>query len=214
MNEGIIDSSNVQYLVVESVERELGAIFKSFKIGKKEKSQPNIHSTKSQWSVSRAKDFLYYKFGDKSPIYKAILDSNFFSSYEPRMLYFYFHDIEKGMHIPPNEESSIKQVFGLLQEKAKEKGIKVVLLVAVDKYDLYQKHIVNNQYPTKTVNEDMERILGNSPSLLLSKQYLIPLIEQGEQDVFQFNDTHWSYKASEIVAEEIFNRMKINMNYD
>jgi hypothetical protein len=41
----------------------------------------------------------------------------------------------------------------------------------------------------------------------MSKQYLLPLIEKGEKDVFMFNDSHWSYKASSLVANELVNRI-------
>jgi hypothetical protein len=42
----------------------------------------------------------------------------------------------------------------------------------------------------------------------MSKQYLLPLIEKGEKDVFMFNDSHWSYKASALIANELMNRIK------
>ena len=88
----------------------------------------------------------------------------------------------------------------------KEKGIKFIFMVAVDKYDLYQNEIVENPYPKKRVMEDIDRIIGNSPHLLLSKKFLLPLIEKGEKDVFLFNDTHWSYKASRVIADEIYKK--------
>lgn len=33
------------------------------------------------------------------------------------------------------------------------------------------------------------------------------MIEKGEQDVFLFTDTHWSYKASEVVADELYQQI-------
>ena len=35
------------------------------------------------------------------------------------------------------------------------------------------------------------------------KRHLLPLIERGEKDVFMFNDSHWSYKASSLIAHEL-----------
>ena len=80
-------------------------------------------------------------------------------------------------------------------------------MIAVDKYDLYQKHIVDNPFPVKTVNEDLERILGANKALFLAKPYLQPLVDQGEKDVFLFNDTHWTYKASQVIAEALYDRI-------
>jgi hypothetical protein len=80
-------------------------------------------------------------------------------------------------------------------------------MIAVDKYDLYQTHIVDNPYPTKTVNEDIERILGKNANLFMTKECLLPLIEKEEKDVFRYTDTHWSYKASETIAEALYQHL-------
>jgi len=81
----------------------------------------------------------------------------------------------------------------------------------VDKYDMYQDHIVDNPYPRKTYNEDAREIFGNTPQVLLCKYLLTPLIEKGEKDVFLFDDSHWSIKASEIVGKELSQRVKTLM---
>ena len=80
-------------------------------------------------------------------------------------------------------------------------------MIAVDKDDAYQSFIIDNPYPRKTFCEEIERVIGKTPQLFMSKQYLLPLIEKGEKDVFMFNDSHWSYKASSLVANELVNRI-------
>lgn len=50
--------------------------------------------------------------------------------------------------------------------------------------------------------------MPNTPELLLTKKYLVPLVKRVEKDVFMFNDTHWSYKASEAVSNEIYSIIK------
>ncbi len=216
LDENIVDSTNIQYLIVENVERDIEGALLSFDPGKKEvpsgklpTDNPKIQvKSANEWSVARTRDYILYKIGFESPIYHSKLDHDLFSSEEPNALYFLHNDINNGTTIKKNSEEKIKQVFEILKDKALKKGIILILLVAVDKYDLYQDHIVNSPWPKKTINEDVGRILGESPNLLLSKYYLTPLIEKGEKDVFMFNDTHWSYKASKVVADELYNRIK------
>ena len=141
------------------------------------------------------------------PIYTAQLEDSLFSSKEPNKLYFYCFDIRNGVRIKQENEKKVVQVFNTLHDKAQRKGMSFILMVAVDKYDLYQKYIVNNSFPTKTINEDIEHILGKNPHLFLAKQYLLPMVERGEKDIFRFTDTHWSYKASEALAEELYKRI-------
>ena len=219
MSQDIIDSTKTRVLIIECVEREINNRIDAFDKSKQEllkRESPKIQDDNKQSdkkqddktiSISRARDFMFYQLGIESPIYHAKLSRDFFSSTSPRDLYFYHDDIEAGMNIKKSSEEKVKEVYYTLLQKAKEKGITLILMIAVDKYDLYQTFIVNNQYPKKTVNEDIKRIIGASPSILLTKYNLLPLILSGEKDIFKYNDTHWSYKASKVVAKELYNRI-------
>ena len=217
LQENIIDSTNVKTIIIEKVEREFEGAMIDFSTEKSEIQRPIIrefHTNKKveaikshEWSIIRARDYIYYMIDrEKSPIYKVKLAKNLFTSNSPRYLYFYYWDIIGGLQIHPGNEEKILEVYKTISSKMKEKGIKFIFMVAVDKYDLYQNEIVENPYPKKRVMEDIDRIIGNSPHLLLSKKFLLPLIEKGEKDVFLFNDTHWSYKASRVIADEIYKK--------
>lgn len=215
----IIDSTNTQVLVVENVERDFQNAANNFNISKKEllqenpskikkkTSKINMDKPKNEWSLLRARDFLFYRMGKNNPIYTAQLDKEYFTSNEPTKLYFYHDDIDSDVKIDKTNESKIRQTFEALTTKANEKGIELILMIAVDKYDLYQNHIMNNTMPKKTINEDLHKIFGENPNILLTKFYLLPLIENGKKDVFMYNDTHWSYKASKMVANELYQRI-------
>ena len=208
LDDNLIDSTKTKVLIVECGERYFELFMNSFKKGKKD--FPNKASSvkvQSQWSVSRARDFILIHLGIRPVAYTAKLDGDYFRSDNPDKLYFTHEDIENGLCIKKEDETQVRYVYNSLNEKASQKGIRLMLLVAVDKYDLYQNHIVNNPYPKKTVIEDIGRIIGDTPNLMLTKQYLLPLIEQHEKDVFMYNDTHWSYKATKVVAEEIGRRI-------
>ena len=225
MDKGIIDSTNAQILIVQVAERDFERYIESFDRGKtdmidgydtsdassseEDANRWSIAGTKkpNTWSLSRARDWMMYRIGRGNPIYKSQLDKDYFSSKEPNQLYFYSYDITNGVNINPKNNKKVVQVFNMLCDKAQEKSLYLILMVAVDKYDLYQKHIVNNLYTAKTVNEDIERILGKSPHLFLTKPYLLSLVEKGEKDIFRFTDTHWSYKASETIANGLYKQI-------
>ena len=208
LDKQVIDSTNTKTMVVEVIERDFEMVVKRF--DKNKVDAPRQYSddqgpSSDSWSLARARDYLLYQLRWVTPIYKEKLDTDLFTSDAPRDLYFFSDDIEQGVSIREGEQ--IQQVFDLLQQKAAERGIQLILMIAVDKYDLYQQHIVDNPFPVKTVNEDLERILGSHKALFLAKPYLMPLVEQGEKDVFLFNDTHWTYKASQVIAEALYDRI-------
>lgn len=222
MDIGIIDSTNAQTLIIETAERDFEKYIEDFDINKIDMAEDAAANSKQSmetsnwsigskdpntWSLSRARDWVMYKIGHSKPIYTAQLNDNYFSSEEPSKLYFYCYDIINGISIKQKNEKKVVQVFNTLHAKAQERGLLLILMVAVDKYDLYQNHIVNNAFPIKTVNEDIKRILGNSPHLFVTKDYLLPLIEKKEKDVFRYTDTHWSYKASATIAEALYQQI-------
>lgn len=213
MNLGLIDSINTPVLIVECGERGVD----EFMYGFEPKSSLHMmradkkkltSKTPNQWSLSRLKDYFVYRSGfTESPIHDMKLDGDFFSyKGDERHLYIYRDDIML-MGIPKHHELIIKQTWQSLLDKAAEKGINLLFVVPVDKYDLYQDHIVDNPYPRKVVNEDIKRIFNDDPHILITRDYLQPLVEQGEKDIFLFNDTHWSYKAAQVVAKEIYRRL-------
>jgi hypothetical protein len=210
---GLVDSTNINVLVVQVGERDLVIRSEEFDVNKVDiheldsKSPSNGGRSANNWSLLRARDFLMYRL-DKCPVYKVTLDKDYFNSKEPRSLYFYCADITNGLNIDEASKAKVQKVFQVLTQKAEERGIALVLLIPVDKYDMYQDHIVDNPYPRKTYVEDAREIFGDTPNVLLCKYLLTPLIERGEKDVFLFDDSHWSIKAAEIVGKELSKRVK------
>ncbi len=213
MNLGIIDSTNAPVIIVECAERGVDEFMYRFdpksslqmvRADKKKlaKKSPN------QWSLARLRDYFAYRSGfTEAPIIDMMLDGDYFSyPGDERHLFFYADDI-KQMGINPRHEEKMKKTWQSLVDKAAEKGIRLMFVVPVDKYDLYQDHIVDNPYPRKVVNDDIKRVLNDEERILITKDILQPLVEQGEKDIFLFNDTHWSYKAAQATADEIYRRL-------
>ena len=218
LDAGVIDSTNIDVMVVEVGERDFSLRINSFSTDKVEVGEPDLPDEGGeenvwdirQWSLLRTRDFLMYRYAGRNPVYEAELDRDFFTSNEPRRLYFYCADILNGLTIDEPVRPKIKEVFNLLTTKAHERGIAFILMIPVDKYDIYQDFIVDNPYDhPKRVNEEVREILGDIPEVLLSKYSLQPLIDKGEKDVFLFDNSHWSYKASEVVGKELSRRIKV-----
>jgi hypothetical protein len=213
LDRGLVDSTNISVLVVQVGERDLVIRSEEFDVNKVDirelgsKSPSNGGGSANDWSLLRARDFLMYRL-DKSPVYKVTLDNDYFNSKEPRSLYFYCADITNGVNIGDASKQKIQEVYQILTRKANERGIALLLMIPVDKYDMYQDHIVDNPYPRKTYIEEAREIFGDTPNVLLCKDLLTPLIEKGEKDVFLFDDSHWSIKAAEIVGKELSKRVK------
>lgn len=211
---GLVDSTNVRVLVVQVGERDLVSRSKEFDINlvdmeelDAEPTSINSGGNPNAWSLLRARDYLMYRL-HWSPVYKVTLDKDYFSGQEPRSLYFYCADITNGLSIDEASKQKVLEVFQILTLKAEECGVALLLMLPVDKYDLYQDHIVDNPYPRKTYVEDAREIFGDTPNVLLCKYLLTPFIEKGEKDVFLFDDSHWSIKAAEIVGKELSVRVK------
>ena len=216
MDWGVVDSTNIDVMVVEVGERDFALRIDNFGVNKvevPESEDPTEDDDEevnpNEWSLLRARDFVLYRFAGRSPVYIVDMKRDFFSSPEPRKLYFYCADILNGMTIDETIRPKVKEVFNLLTCMAQERGFKLMFMLPVDKYDLYQDYIVDNPYAyPKRINEDVREILGDIPEVLLAKYYLKPLIDKGEKDIFLFDKSHWSYTASEVVGKELCRRIK------
>ena len=125
------------------------------------------------------------------------------------MLYFYNDDVKMGLDVTADQQMALVYSYDRLISLAREKGVNLVIVVACDKYDMYQDFIIDNPYPVKTLNEDIERWMAHDlDRFVMAKRALHPLVAQGVKDVYLFNDTHWSPASSRIIAREVINKLK------
>ncbi len=212
MDLGVIDSTNASVLIVECVERAFDEFFTGFNPKKElvaaSKGKEKLVGSPNEWSLLRVRDFIVYNSGLMTPpIIKKQLNRDFFTSDHPSTLYFYVDDI-KTINMSESHIPTIRSTYQALLDKAREKHLTLVLLVPVDKYDLYQQYIVDNPYPEKATNEKIKSIFNNDPHIVIAKDVLQPMVDRGEQDVYLYNDTHWSYKAAQVVADEVYERLQ------
>jgi len=77
----------------------------------------------------------------------------------------------------------------------------MIFLIAADKYDVYRPFMTDDSLPIDTTTDE----LSNIPNICIinTKWLLQEMVRNGEKDVYMVNDTHWSYKASEVVAKKL-----------
>lgn len=226
LNLNVIDSTNVKNLVVEEVERQLISRHNSFVNNHTSLPRPKVKKqpapTANQGEIEkkkekrknfspllRVRDYVFYNLFDKNPVYFAKLSKPLFSVEDPTALYFYEEDVKSERSFLIDKHKVIVDVYRQLIDKAREKGINLIIVVACDKYDLYQDFIIDNHYPEKTINEDIAKWMADDlDRFVITKQLLYPRVKQGEKDVFLYNDTHWSPVSSQIVVSEIIKKLK------
>ena len=211
MNLGYVDSTNINVLIIESVERSLYSRLSKMDFthtllveGDEEKP-----SRSNRNILSEAKIYFDFQVGlkrNENPVKQLSLNKQLFSGTHGNTLYFYQNDVmENGFSIPTDSYHQILSNIDSLFNKAISKGIQLYILICPDKYDLYQDYIVNNPYPRKSINEDFRRIVGNREDIIIGKELLLPYVKNGEKDMYYLDDTHWSYKSSKIIADSLTN---------
>lgn len=73
---------------------------------------------------------------------------------------------------------------------------------APDKYNVYYDYIEFKKHPRNTFFSKI-RPLPKRYNFIDTKFILEEAIKKGQKDIYHVDDTHWSYKASEIIAENI-----------
>jgi hypothetical protein len=79
---------------------------------------------------------------------------------------------------------------------------RLYFMPAVDKYNSYSKYLIDNRYPASRFFEEL-RQLPKTYYFVDSKSILVRELDKGAVDVFYGDDTHWSWKGSEIIANSI-----------
>ena len=132
-------------------------------------------------------------------------DSLFSCPQKEKELYFYVEDLQ----FPSDEsvEIAVAKLDSLFQ-LANEKGVRLIYVVAADKYDVYQGFADDNPYQEKTVMEHFAKFESN-PCFVNTKPLLTGKAMEGVKDLYYADDTHWSPVGAKIVADEIECRLDL-----
>jgi|GEM_PF-170464 len=147
-------------------------------------------------------------YGAISPqVYRERLNKDMFSAKISNELLFYHKDLKNLKLETKDSIELLNKNFNLLADELSKKGIKLIFMPAVDKYNLYRPYIVSNTYKESIFFEYLET-LPKKYIFINTKGILSKELEKGVKDIYHVDDTHWSYKASEtIVKSEIFKKL-------
>ena len=201
-----IDSTCVKHIIIEEVQRYMCQRHRAFSPNTSLVTAPPETTTKHDdfSPLMRVKDFVFHHYLDENPAKEVGLSRPMFTGNNSDVLSFYYDDIEPSNFISTDDADKIVRDYDMIFSLARDKGIGVTILIAADKYDVYQDFIVNNPYPANHSTSTLQHALGTrSAQFLLSKQILLPLVQNGTKDVYLHSDTHWSYKASKIIATSL-----------
>lgn len=139
----------------------------------------------------------------KKEIYKFPLVKNCFTAKDSSHLLIYHDDINKINSFTEKNIVKLNNELNTLADELKQDHILLLFMPSVDKYDLYYDDIQeNNNYP-KNPFFPLLRKQQKSYILVDTKAILRPMIEKNIQDVYYADDTHWSFKASEQLANDV-----------
>jgi len=215
---GILDKLNPTSIILQSVERsaiDRYAKLIDWDIGLKNNSISFLDKKYSHFKPKPAfinkpnySALLYpllYKYDDNaifSKTYIAPLTKNLFSCEDKDRLLFYYADLKNLSKSNNKSVDLLNKNLNKLQKILSEKNIKLYFMPSVDKYNLYSKYIQNNQHQKSTFFE-MLRALKREYTFIDTKMILEEMLDDNISDVYYCDDTHWSFKASEVIFKQV-----------
>jgi len=151
-----------------------------------------------------------YKFKNRAQkdVVKLALSKDVFSTQNyHHSLLFHYSDV---LYIKNDKElvRRINENFNHLAKMLQKLDIKLLFLVAPDKYAIYYDYIQKNPYQKnkffELINPLSKEYLFIDTESLLKKE-----LSNGGQDLYYSDDTHWSYKASDLLTnDQLFKQFK------
>ena len=222
LNDGFFDGIRPKFLLVQNVERNSENLqhvtdwmadnrateFRMFLDERREKTRLDEVASKGFFNAASFKyvlnRILYSTIGHdyNKKVFSADLQDELFSGGMGDKVVFFYQDLRWAQKQTSQIAVDVNKNMNILAELLREKGIELIFLPAVDKYDLYRDFMFSPKYSEISFFETL-RELPKNYHLIDSKMILHQLLRDGEKDVYWQDDTHWSWKASKAIAENI-----------
>lgn len=202
----------VEWVIVESVERSLVEVWGKVDVGRKAGFVPILYAgvadaadPATQESLGRyfgqGLDWLKLSVGiDKNPVCRVRLAKPCFTTDAGEdILYFYDQDLLRLSAT----DAELAKVVGRLDELRglyAARGIKMLFMPAPDKYELYQHFAVDNAYPRRELGNQLSAALDTLDFVVDPLPELRRRLDQGDKDIYMADDTHWSAKGASVAA--------------
>lgn len=142
-----------------------------------------------------------------NPVKKADLSLPLFTVKGMESKLYFLEDDLKGARLPQQSFERAKQSLIRMEEMARERGVRFFYLVPPDKYEVYAPYIVENPYPSVNLSGQIAKMFDSIPYAVSPIRQLQEMLASGVKDVWKADDTHWSYKASEMVGDIMADRI-------
>jgi hypothetical protein len=101
-----------------------------------------------------------------------------------------------------DEIAKINDNLNTLADRLQARGTRLVFMPCADKYTLYSEFISNNPYAKSMFFEELRK-LPKRYTFVDTKAILLDAVRSGEKDIYYADDTHWSWKASELIFSKV-----------
>jgi hypothetical protein len=213
----------VEYVMLQNIERNFITNIEDINLKKKltidelnvliaKKPQNETRSTGFKFPSNTVLKFPFYTvqyclketYLFEGTVYKTALSKHFFSV-DNKELLFYYNDVVSAKK--NNIEDNVRQLNTILNDLnalLKKKNVKLIVLPAPDKYDLYYEYIVDKSKLPKPMFFEHLKKMPKDYIYVDSKSVLSAALANNRQkDIYFYNDTHWSPWASQLIASSI-----------
>lgn len=224
INSGFIDKVKPKYIIIESVQRNtyenlgFGQIDLTKNIDEniieKIRSTKDIYNSKKQDNLTFINNLNYnvllynlkFKingYGKQEKYYIEKLNKDFFSSSIKDELIFFQDDIKNLKYETKENLNVLNDNLNKVSELLNTREIRLYYMPVVDKFNLYREYLLNNsKYPNSDFFEYL-RSLDKKYALIDTKDIFLESLKNDEKDLYYSDDTHWSYKASEVIVKNL-----------
>ncbi len=215
-NGDFFDRFKVKYVLLQCVERNFvvrGQISDTTKILKWDEFNKKYSSKNRLNSVDKfngniikySLNNILYRFDDNafnSQCYKMKLNKKLFSTQKNELLFFK-DDYENLKYNEKSKIDILNNTLNTISRKLKNKGIQLLVLPSPDKYDLYSDYITDNKLP-KNVFFNLMSTTEKNYTYIDGKSLLLKYLQEGKEDIYFADDTHWSPYGAKIVSDKIY----------
>ncbi|OXA82589.1 SGNH hydrolase-like domain-containing protein, acetyltransferase AlgX [Flavobacterium aquidurense] len=221
LNGDFFEKQNIEYVILENVERsfvsnakkidsskvmmtsQLDNLVRNRKLSKEDDADAFFSKKTIQFPFSMFRYYFSQNYLSNRYVYNVVLTRDDLFSIKENNLLFVYKDLsclEENNDVV--EVQKLNNVLNDLSNKLRGKKIKLIVLPAPDKYDLYYDYIADKTIFPRPLFFNHLGNLKKNYVYIDSKKILSAELES-KKDIYFYDDTHWSPVASKIIVEEI-----------
>jgi len=221
-NGDFFDKIPIDYVILESVERgfparanlnpdsqiSLSEIKQTVK-KKPDRFRKNVPLNNCVVKYFGINIYRLFKKGCVSGVYDFEATKPVFTTHRENRLLVFEMDI---YHLPENSDTTnilkLNDVLNHLSGLISEKGSKLIVLPAPDKYSVYHDYIKDREKNPQPVFFDILKLPEKQYIYIESNDILKNAVSSGIKDIYFADDTHWSPVGAKLIADAVRSKLK------